>query len=383
MMFCLCFLTSSACPLSVLTDLIGEAKETKDAIDDAHATIQNAIEAAHQHDQRVDHAVRKSDVFESNLFGSYDAPVPASGLPVQQPEVLVPATSYDLMEASGLAGTSVASGDHFSAHSSPPPPQSLEIPPVETVSSDEAEEPAGGVLPDANDPPLFENEGFSNEYAPPVQAQPPVQQNEYGPPVQAQPPVQQNEYAPPVQAQPPVRQNEYAPPVQAQPPVQQQYQLPPPEPQQFHQPPAPQPTPIIERPAMLSGHYKRESYGFNSDFVMGGSAQTLPEENDDSAMSPAARARSDGSAYGYDDEESYKRVEEMKKRAEAAAETARNAEAAHRKLANESDELRTDADKAEATARSLRAAAEEKKKGRFGGGKKKNMLVRITRVHPM
>lgn len=46
---------------------------------------------------------------------------------------------------------------------------------------------------------------------------------------------------------------------------------------------------------------------------------------------------------------------------------------ASRKLATEADELRNDADKAEAMSRSLHAASEEKKKGRFGGGKKKKL----------
>jgi hypothetical protein len=321
-----------------LTDLIGEAGDTKSTIEEAHASIQNANEVAHSH---VNHAVRKTDMFESNLF-EFDPSAPAP--PVQQHSVpRQPAMSYDSMDyGAAPSHASVASGDHFSVHSGQPLAQTRGIPLVETASSEEGE-PAGGAPPDANAPPLFENEGFVNEYNPPVQQQPVQQQ-----------PVQQQQQ-------------------------QQQTFQPEPQPQQ-----PPQPTLKIERPVAITQHHKRESYGgFGSDFVMGGSADPLPEDSHESAMSPAAHSVSDGSAYGYDDEESYKIVEDMKKKAEMAAETARDAEAAHRKLANESDELRQDADKAEATSRSLRAAGQEKKKGRFGGGKKKNMLVRIIRVHPL
>eukprot|EP00751_Fragilariopsis_kerguelensis_P001403 CAMPEP_0170808120 /NCGR_PEP_ID=MMETSP0733-20121128/33204_1 /TAXON_ID=186038 /ORGANISM="Fragilariopsis kerguelensis, Strain L26-C5" /LENGTH=115 /DNA_ID=CAMNT_0011163487 /DNA_START=656 /DNA_END=1004 /DNA_ORIENTATION=+ len=48
-------------------------------------------------------------------------------------------------------------------------------------------------------------------------------------------------------------------------------------------------------------------------------------------------------------------------------------EAASRKLATDAEELRNDADKTEENARSLKAAAEEKKKGRFGGKKYKKL----------
>jgi hypothetical protein len=299
-----------------LTGLISEARDTKNTIEDAHATIQNANAAAHNHDHHVNHAVKKTDLFESNLF-EYNPSAP----PVQQPPASrQPAMSYDSIEF-GAAPASVASGDNFSAYSAQPPEQPRAMPLVETASSEEGE-PKGGASPNANAPALFENE-FASEYNPPVQISPVHQQ-----------------------------------------PLQ-------PEPQR-------QPTPQLVRPAVITQNSKRESYGFGSDFVMGGSADALPE--DDGAMSPCARSVSDGSAYGYDDEESYKVVEDMKKKAEMAAETARDAGAAHRNLATETDELRQDADKSEAISRSLRAASTEKKKGRFGSGKKKNMLVRIIRT---
>merc|ERR1712238_579295 len=76
--------------------------------------------------------------------------------------------------------------------------------------------------------------------------------------------------------------------------------------------------------------------------------------------------------YGYDDQ-AFEIVEEMKKKAKKADKNARNNEAASRKLAADAEELRNDADKTEENARSLMAAAEEKKKGRFGGKKYKKL----------
>ncbi|KAL3940112.1 MAG: hypothetical protein SGBAC_005273 [Bacillariaceae sp.] len=70
-------------------------------------------------------------------------------------------------------------------------------------------------------------------------------------------------------------------------------------------------------------------------------------------------------------------LEELKKKYKGAQEIASAAAASHIKLAQEADELRGDADKAEANARSLRASADEKKKkGRFGGSNKKKALNR-------
>ena len=112
---------------------------------------------------------------------------------------------------------------------------------------------------------------------------------------------------------------------------------------------------------------------------MGGSAEPLPA-SDESGFTPTARAASRSADFGYDDEDTFQEVEAMKRNAERAAETARDAEAAHSRLLAEANELRNDADKSEATARSLKAAASETKKKRFGrsGGDKKKMLVSVS-----
>lgn len=158
--------------------------------------------------------------------------------------------------------------------------------------------------------------------------------------------------------------------------IQQQQTSAPPTPNYEHpsvnsRPPSAQPV----RPNAVGHQPRQASLGFNADFIMGGSAEPLPE----TGMSPAARTKSSSADFGYEDEELFQAVEEMKKKAELAAEAARDAEAAHQKLLNEADELRADADRAEATARSLKAAAAEKKKGRFGraAGDKKKLSVRI------
>ena len=105
---------------------------------------------------------------------------------------------------------------------------------------------------------------------------------------------------------------------------------------------------------------------------MGGSAQAIPLERsrDNDNISVAARSMASTGDYGYDDT-AFEIVEDMKKKAKKADSVARDAEAAHRKLAAEADELRTDADRAEANARSLAAASDDgqKKKKRFGGKK--------------
>jgi hypothetical protein len=169
------------------------------------------------------------------------------------------------------------------------------------------------------------------------------------------------------------------------PPTPQQQATP--TPQRRMQPVQPQqhqqPTPTnLNRPPAVSGH-NRQTSGFDSGFVMGGSAPPLPEpasRAEQGSMSSAARAHSSSGDYGFEDEEAFKIVEEMKRKADRAAEAARDAEAASSRLAAEADELRTDADKADANSRTLRAKADEQKKGRFGGGKKKNMLREADRA---
>jgi hypothetical protein len=291
--------------------LIGEASDTRNAIEDAHEAIENANEAAHHVEhraiqQQAGHAVRKSEVFESNLFG-YDAGAPA---PLVQPQM-----SYDTFDETPAVGAASVASRDFSI---PSQPAQYAPPVVQTVSLEEDGQMQGA--PD--DAP----ELFSNEY-------------NYG---------------------------QSAP--------QPHVELPPPQPEPRNELPPPQPV-SLARPNVVGAH-NRQSSGFDSDFAMGGSAAALPPTSTE-AMSPAARTYSESSAYGYDDDEEFKDVEELKKKAEMARETAGDAEAGHRKLVNEADELRQDADKANATARSLKAAAAEKKKGTFGGGKRKKLLVSL------
>lgn len=300
----------------MLNDLISEATDTKTAIEEVHESLENASEAAHHIEKQKQSAVRKSDVFESNLFG-YSNGTPAPPVPVQ------PSLSYDSMDNPapfGGAAASVDSGDHslYSQPSSQPAPaMGANFPLVETPSSEE--EQVGGVS-NPKAPDLF-----SNEYN-----------------------------------QPPPPQHELAQPTA-------QTELPPPTAQKMQS---------FERPNSIGHQPRQSSLGFNPAFIMGGAAESLADA--DGAASPAARGYTNSSGYGYDDEESYKNVEELKKKAESASETARDAEAAHRSLVSEADELRQDADKAEATARSFKAASEEKKKGRFGGGgNKKKLVVRL------
>jgi hypothetical protein len=169
-------------------------------------------------------------------------------------------------------------------------------------------------------------------------------------------------------------------------PTEHRYQAPPtPQYQQplvHTQPRSAQPSPQLARPGVVGTHHPRQLSGFDVGSLMGGSAEPLPVGTDN-GFSPAARATSSSADFGYEDEEMFKNVEELKKKAERAAEAARDAEVAHQKLINEADELRSDADKAEASSRSLKAAAVEKKGGLFGrkGGDKKKMNVSLRFVH--
>jgi hypothetical protein len=278
---------------SVLTDLISEAKLTREVIEDATASIESASHAA---ETKKNEAMQRSEMFESSLF-DYTGSAPAP-----QPEVSAGPDGFDNEPSSSEPplGTSDF-GDVDTAPKSIPEPTSA----------------YGGDL------------GYYN----------------YG------------------AAQQPQAQSD-APPTPQHPP------------QYLQQPPQAQPTPMnVQRPDVIQGH-NRQTSGFDSGFVMGGSAAPLPETTspDQASVKSAARTRSRSGDYGFDDEDAFNAVEEMKKTAERAAEAARDAQAAASRLAAEADELRSDADKAEANARSLRAAAEEQKKGRFGGGKKKNML---------
>jgi hypothetical protein len=289
-----------------LTDLISEAKQTKETIDEATTSIQNANHHAATLEAKKEEAMNRSDIFETNLLG-YEESAPSEGF--QHRDSGPEGFSNEPSSERGLSVSEYVGND---------------------MSSKSIPEPSYGVGMGSNEGP------------------PPSSQLEM-------------KYRAPAPA--PQVHNETPPTPQ---PYMQQQQ------QQHHQHPTPT---NLDRPNAMAGH-NRQTSGFDSGFVMGGSAAPIPEPAgpDQASFSSAARAHSSSGDYGFEDEEAFKIVEEMKRKAERAAETARDAEAAARKLANEADELRTDADKAEANARTLRAAADEKKQGRFGSGKKKNML---------
>lgn len=78
---------------SILTDLISEASATKEALDDAYASIENANETAR--------ARPAAAAYEGDLFG-FSSPVPAASLPapaavpeLDEPEQFSSAPSYD------------------------------------------------------------------------------------------------------------------------------------------------------------------------------------------------------------------------------------------------------------------------------------------------
>lgn len=318
---------------SVISDLIKEAKETKEAIDEATEAIQNANVSSHHTEQKKNEAMAMSTNFESNLFDFHGGEAPAPAAPHQQPAT-----------ASSPLPDMYPSQPPAPAQSMPPP-ENIHM--VQTVSSDDQD--GGNDAPEEDDdaPELF-----SNEYRQPE-------------------PVPAPEPAPaPAMVQPP-QQHYQAPPTP-------QYQ----QPQIYSQPSSAQPSPNVGRPNAMEHHNRQSSLGFNPAFIMGGSAEPLPDTTE-AGISPAARTKSSSADFGYEDEELFHDVEEMKKSAERAAAAARDAEAAHQRLVNEANELREDADKAEATARSLKASAAEKKKGRFGrsGGDKKKILVRIITQH--
>lgn len=317
---------------SVITDLIQEARETKDAIEEATGAM-----------HKKDDAMAVASNFESNMLDFHGAPAPA---PIPAPE------------------TMYSSAPPPSTQSSMPPPAAMApTMVVQTVSSDDEQDGNKDNAPkEADDAP----ESFSNEYGQPPEPTPA--------PSTTQPPPQQYQAPPTPQYEQPTIYNQGGPSpsvvrVPPTPPYEQPAAY-------ASQPPSAQPSPA--RPATLDAHHPRQSsLGFNPEFLMGGSAEALPEV-DANGISPAARTKSSSGDFGYDDEETFQNVENLKKQAESAAETAREAEAAHQRLLNEADELRSDADRAEATARSLKASAQEKKKGRFGrgGGDKKKILVR-------
>lgn len=304
----------------MIIDLIHEAQETKTAIDDATAAMQSANVASHHTERKKKEAMQMSSNFENNLLDFHGAPdsTPIIQQPIIQQDHAVP------------PAIATGSQDLYSNYSLSQPPV------VQTVSSEDQED---GNKERNDDDSDDGQELFSNEYSRPA-------------PVPAPEPV-------PAMTQPQQRMS--APPTP-------QYE----QPSVYSRPPSTQPN----RPNALGHQPRQTSAGFNPEFIMGGSAEPLPS-GADTGISPAARSKSSSADFGYEDEELFQNVEEMKKKAELAAEAARDAEAAHQKLLNEAEELRADADKAEATARSLKAATAEKKKGRFGrgGGDKKKLSV--------
>jgi hypothetical protein len=140
--------------------------------------------------------------------------------------------------------------------------------------------------------------------------------------------------------------------------------------------------PPPEPPIVMFGHSRRDSNPFDSDLVMGGAPP--PHQT----ISPLATTSSNASNFEHEDEEDtggqdgedLKNVDEIKRKLARAEETARDASVAHRKLMAEYEELRRDVEQAEAHAITLKTQADEKKRGTFGGGKKKKLLVSRCRV---
>lgn len=172
---------------------------------------------------------------------------------------------------------------------------------------------------------------------------------------------------------------------QMPPPGQQQplpQAMPTPQQQQAYMMQNQQLTPIatpnygLARPSV--DHNRKESVGgFGGDFVMGGFAPPTGAGGVYGAAAAASahvEASSAAPTPPPDNSAAVAQLEELKKKYKGAQEIASAAAASHIKLAQEADELRGDADKAEANARSLRASADEKKKGRFGGSNKKKAL---------
>jgi len=319
----------------VLTDLISEAKETTEAIQDATEMIQSAGQAQSNVTQNAPPAMQE-DLFDMGYSNPMGAAAPAvhNAPPMPPQETFANEHARDSMMGVPTGGASSLPQ---------PPPQ-----------------PAGDVLAPAPEQhqtfslPTPSAE-FDQQANPSTGAPAPPQAGGY--PAQAPMPPQAQGY--PAQAPVPPQQPGY--PAQApMPPQAQGYPTQAPAPQQQQQ-------------QAMPGHNRYPS-DFDDGYMMGGSAQIIPlngnPDNNDN-ISVAAHSMASTGGYGYDDK-AFEAVEEMKKKAKKADGVARDAEAAYRKLKAEADELRTDADRAEANARSLAAACDDtqKKKKRFGGGKK-------------
>ena len=276
----------------MISDLISEAQETKDAVVEATTSIEKAKDSLPSAPPVENHP--QGDMFESNLFGYDPAPAPNAN-----------ATPYIQAPA--------------------PPPVS---------------EPAAAAAPDS----------FVNESALPDST---VQISNIPPAMAAAPELPQvtTVDSSDIDSAPATSTDQAESFVQAP----------------------------VEPPIQMFGeasHNRRDSNPFASDLVMGGAPAPLQPPAEAVAPAPSSVSQVGGHGYGDIDPSERHNVEELKTKATLAEETARDAAAAHRKLMAETDELRKDADKAEAHARTLKAQADEKKKGRFGGGKQKKMLVR-------
>eukprot|EP00980_Cylindrotheca_fusiformis_P027195 scaffold19324_cov152-Cylindrotheca_fusiformis.AAC.10 len=389
---------------SVLTGLIGEATETKAAIEDATESMKNvASSSVYHHEQAHEQkeiALEKTDNFESNLFGFENGPSmtdPSSSMHH------APSHSFDSRSMPDQQLPMSQSADVSLLNQPPSSPRAgFDAPATSTVSS-MGELTNEGQQNDQDAPSLFDHESSASaaEARGPSPMPPPYQhqQHQHGerPTPEAS---QQYHQAPPYGGQSmgiptpnPSQQYHQAPPYGGIPTPpnqgQQYHQMPPPGSQHSSSYPTPQPSqqymqqsnsPIatpqygLARPKVVDNSNRMESVGgFGSDYVMGGSA---PPSGMYDAPGPAPQQQQQqqqpaqsSSSYSQED---MARVEELKRKARAAQETANDAATTHIKLAQEADELRSDADKAEANSRSLRAAADEKKKGMFGGGKNKN-----------
>jgi len=302
----------------VLTELISEANQTKDAIESATETIQAAGAAAATASPPVNY---NNQVAESvDLF--------------DMGEPMTPGIERSGFQNEFGAGNTTGgfTGGMASVPSSTPAEQQQQAP-VEDTS--------------ANSPGT------------PTYQQPPVEHYQQPPEAGGPPPtptMHSNYAAVPTPAPYPA-----ASPMPERSPVPQRSQ---------QKQPRQHPTPTnTNRPALANMH---QSSGFDSGFLMGGQAEMISQDADADNFSVAAHSIASTGGYGYDDE-TFEIVEGMKKKAKRADGAARDAERASSKLSAEASELRSDADRAEANYRSLVAAFEEKKKGRFGGGKKKKM----------
>ncbi len=380
----------------VLSGQISEAKETAEAIDFARESVEATTMQSAPPAPAPEPAANFFDMGYSNPVGG---PPPAAETPAMPPQGGMEGFGQPMTGGVASMPTPQPARDTVAPESAPQEQQQLSIPepPAAEQYANYAAPMAGGYGAPVPMPPQQETGGYPAPAPAPQQqemggypAPAPPQQEMGGYPAPAPMPPQQEMggYPAPAPMPPQQEMGGYPAPAPAagvygapapMPPVQEGYpaqaQMPP---QQGYGAPAPMPppqqTPIQHRRAAAPGHV-RNSSGFDGDFLMGGSAQALPQDTsrDGDDISRAAHSVASNGDYGYDDQ-AFEIVENMKKKAKKADSVARDAEAAHRKLAAEADELRTDADRAQANARSLAAQAapdEKKKKGRFGGGGKK------------